>query len=409
MYDANNVACTTYTHAKYLENDSIRYEIQVNELTFRENQRAHFHDDIEVLFILEGTAELNVNGEMIKISHGDLMMLMPYHVHSITLKSGFLKLFQCTVSLGLLLYSSISSTANKLIEQSLAYGRVVAGFRGNEEARIINEFLELQEEYRNKTTLNSMVSLNILIKIILLFHRKVMSDIAISGMADHNLTWQMMQYLNRHFNQDISAKELAKEFGITPLKVNHLFYLLTGENFSKNLHQVRMRHACAMMQFEQLSNSYIGIYVGYKTSAAFFRKFKEMRRTTPEEYRKNHKDKELVYKSPDLSWKILLYVIEHYSEPLNEDIISKELFLTPQQIRAELQTSFDKTLVELIMEVRIQYACTFLITLEEPILKIAYMIGFSSVRTFNRAFKKVMEYTPIEFRSKYKMFEDESD
>jgi AraC-like DNA-binding protein len=394
-----------YSHAKYLENDSIKYELKTNELILSNDQKTHFHDDIELLFVTAGNAELLVNGETNFISPGDLIMLMPYHVHSIKLKSTQLKLFQCHVSLSLLLFSSISRTAERYISYSLAYGNVVAKFCNSEEKRIHDSFMELLEESKSESTLNTMISLSIVIKIILLFNRKITEALSNKSQLDHCLTWKMMQYMNSNFNKDISAKSISKEFSLTPLKVNNYFYLLTGDNFSQNLHRTRMRYACSMMQFEQLSNSFIGKYVGYKSTSAFFRKFKEMKNTTPDEYRKKNISQDLIYKSLNVSWKIVLYLYEHYSEKIDEKTISERLFMSPQTIRTEVLSSFDKTLSELLTMIRIQYACSFLKVLEEPMIKIAYLTGFSSVRTFNRCFKEITGYTPSEYQETYKLSE----
>lgn len=398
MNQINSYTYLGYSHAKYLENDPVQYDVKANEITLRENQGSHFHDDIELLFIVNGEAKLIVNNEINPLAAGDLVMLMPYHVHSINLISRSLTVYQCKVSLGLLLFSSISRLIEKHISYSLAYGNVVAKLNAKEKNMIRNNFEEMIDELHSDNLLNTMVGLSIANKIILLFSRSIATNISANETYQHSLTWNLLQYMNINFSNDLTSKDLAAEFSLTPLKVNNYFYQLTGENFSENLHRTRIRYACSMLQFDQLSSSYIGKYVGYKSTSAFFRKFKEIKKITPEEYRKSHIPDDIIYRPLNTSWKIVLYLYEHYAEPLDVMSISQALFLSPEVIHTELLSNFDISLPDLITKIRLQYARSYLQIMDIPILKIAYMTGFSSVRTFNRCFKNMVHCTPLEYR-----------
>ncbi|MDD3414720.1 MAG: hypothetical protein PHY47_12060 [Lachnospiraceae bacterium] len=50
-----------FSHAKYMENDPVQYDLKANELILTTHQQTHFHDDVELLFILDGEAILYVN------------------------------------------------------------------------------------------------------------------------------------------------------------------------------------------------------------------------------------------------------------------------------------------------------------------------------------------------------------
>jgi AraC-like DNA-binding protein len=400
MKNVDSIEYLGYSHATYLENDPIQYKVTCEQITITENQTYHFHDDIELLFILNGEAAIYINGEHSLISEGSLIVLMPHHVHSIKLNSDSLTVHQCKVSLGLLMYSSISRVIEKHISYSLAYGNVITTFTGNEKKAIKECFIEIIDEIHHDKLFSTMAALNLVCRILLLFGRKVISNISDTTNPDHSLTWRLMQYINDNFSNEISARKIAEEFSLTPLKVNNYFYLLTGENLADNLHRVRIRYACSMLQFEQLSCSFIGKYVGYKNTSSFFRKFKEIKNITPDEYRKSHVPSDNIFQCLNISWKIVLYLYENYFEPLNEDAISKALFLSPDTIRSELIANFNTSLPDLLTRIRIQYACSYLQVLDDPILKISYLCGFSSVRTFNRCFLELRGCTPNEYRKR---------
>ncbi len=225
MNEFNSYNYLGYSHAKYLENDPIQYDIKVNEVVFKENQGTHFHDDVELLFLVNGEAKLYVNNELNIISTGNLVMLMPYHVHAIKLISNSLTVYQGKVSLGLLLYSSISRLIEKHISYSLAYGNVVARLTDNEKKKIQQNFEEIIEELNSDTLLSTMIGLNIITKIILMFSRNIAASISADECYDHSITWKLMQYMNMNFSNDISAKSMATEFSMSPNKINNYFYL----------------------------------------------------------------------------------------------------------------------------------------------------------------------------------------
>jgi AraC-like DNA-binding protein len=55
----------------------------------------------------------------------------------------------------------------------------------------------------------------------------------------------------------------------------------------KHLHELRIRHSCALLQSTDMSISEIAYEVGYGSYNAFIRVFKEIRGVSPSEYRKS--------------------------------------------------------------------------------------------------------------------------
>lgn len=160
-----------YTHGKYIENDPVKYEIQAEEIVITSRQPCHFHDDVELIYVLEGDAELTVNSEVNHISPGNLIMFMPNHVHSIAPKGVSIRIYQCHISLGFLLFSAISRVTEKHVSYSLAYGNTIARIPIEEQANMQKDFADLIQEINSENFLNTMVGACIISKIIILFTR----------------------------------------------------------------------------------------------------------------------------------------------------------------------------------------------------------------------------------------------
>lgn len=97
--------------------------------------------------------------------------------------------------------------------------------------------------------------------------------------------------------------------------------------------------------------------------------------------------------------KLLIYCSENYTEPLNLDIVSQQLHLSKYYISHMFSNKLHISFTDFINSLRIEHACTQL-KKGVNITEIAFSSGFSSVRTFNRAFLQQMNMTPREYIKK---------
>lgn len=93
---------------------------------------------------------------------------------------------------------------------------------------------------------------------------------------------------------------------------------------------------------------------------------------------------------------VLRYCLEKYKEPLSLEMLSKELNLNKYYISHIFRERMNVSYKDFINNLRIEYACN-LLEKGSNITDIAYASGFSSVRTFNRAFLKRLNMTPREY------------
>lgn len=94
--------------------------------------------------------------------------------------------------------------------------------------------------------------------------------------------------------------------------------------------------------------------------------------------------------------KLLTYCTENYTEPLSLESLSKELHLNKYYISHIFQERMGISYKDFINSLRVEHACK-LLTKNSHITEVAYASGFTTIRTFNRAFLKHMEITPREY------------
>lgn len=100
----------------------------------------------------------------------------------------------------------------------------------------------------------------------------------------------------------------------------------------------------------------------------------------------------------DVLGSILNYCILHSAEPLSLSILEKELHISKCYISHVIGEKLSMGFNEYVNSIRISNACKQLRKTQLPITEICELVGFNTLRTFNRAFQKQMGITPSQYR-----------
>lgn len=110
-------------------------------------------------------------------------------------------------------------------------------------------------------------------------------------------------------------------------------------------------------------------------------------------------------KIPNMISKTLDYIADNYMQDIKVEELARYIHISETHFRRVFSTYMKMSPLEYINTVRIQAACEFLKTTDEPIADIAYKCGFTTNSTFNRNFKQIMGMPPVEWRKRPENFE----
>ncbi len=104
---------------------------------------------------------------------------------------------------------------------------------------------------------------------------------------DNRLVKRAMEYINEHYNEDLSLAVLADEFQVSRGYMSTLLTRQLGMGFPDYLNQIRVEHACLYLEQNILKNYEIAYKVGFNDDKYFSKVFKKIMGISPKEY-KNH-------------------------------------------------------------------------------------------------------------------------
>ncbi|MGP4038629.1 response regulator transcription factor [Gracilibacillus sp. D59] len=105
---------------------------------------------------------------------------------------------------------------------------------------------------------------------------------------NHWIIQQAKQYIERNYQKDIKAVEVAEEHYITPNYFSMLFKQETGYNYSEYLNTIRINKAKELLAGTSNKVFEIAEYVGYREYKYFVQVFKNYVGITPTQFRRFH-------------------------------------------------------------------------------------------------------------------------
>ena len=99
--------------------------------------------------------------------------------------------------------------------------------------------------------------------------------------------------------------------------------------------------------------------------------------------------------------KVLNFTFSNFSENISIEMVAEQANLSRSQFSRYFKERTGKSYINFLNEVRIENACSQLMTEESTIEKVGYDVGFQNISNFNRQFKKVKHITPSAYRTKF--------
>ena len=97
--------------------------------------------------------------------------------------------------------------------------------------------------------------------------------------------WKARQFIDKHSDEQLSLKQVAKAINMSPNYLSEKFKQVTKVNFVRYIARMRYEKARALLQNVDLRISEIAFATGFQSLSQFNRVFKKLSGKSPTEYR----------------------------------------------------------------------------------------------------------------------------
>lgn len=280
----------SYHENKYFMSDTI----DINQQYLDCPSERHYHDFVEIVYMMRGKCTHTINDVEYPVSHGDMLIINYNQVHSISggpsaeyvnilMKPEFIssQLTQPENAFSLLNLAEFEEF-RKIIDES----NCVISFAGEERTRLealINDIKREKLEMAPGWQLALRSSMNMLL--ILLFRKMSLPMRGGKGSIDDGL----LSYIRTHCNEKLSLKKLSADYHYNPTYFSRLFKQYTNMTLTEYIRAARIEKACGMLADTEMRINDIYSEVGYSDKTKFFSDFKALHGMSPLEYRKSKK------------------------------------------------------------------------------------------------------------------------
>lgn len=253
------------------------YESQSREIIFEWKKSIHFpphlHDEIELVYVTEGTVELGVGEELYHMEKGDFAIVFPNVIHHYQV---------FTKGKNRAMYISVKPTlipayTEQLQKYSVKYPIIHS-------AHLKEEILNSIYAMANMAEINAMLA-QAYVQIILTYVFSEMELLEKESIGGDDIIYNSVEYVAQNFRENITLEKMAKDLCISKFALSRMFANTFHCNFNTYVNGVRLNYVAALLQDTNESITKLCFDCGFESQRTFNRVFKERYKMTPREYR----------------------------------------------------------------------------------------------------------------------------
>lgn len=245
--------------------------------------KAHIHNEIELLYIVNGSSKIKISDMCYDANAGDLFVVNPMEVHAITPEASPEYCHQC-------ICFDCSMIVDRQLSAALQDGSksIYHVFRAQEDATAA--LVALFQQLFLTVEQNSPALLFETSATISRFFAELTCRQLICTNLPANkcftLSRDVSQYLAEHYSENLTSKDISEKLGYTQSYFCRLFKQNFGVPFSTYLNMYRILIAKSELCSSNRSIADIAAKCGFCDVAYFTKCFKNCTETTPLKYRK---------------------------------------------------------------------------------------------------------------------------
>ena len=376
--------------------------------------RPLLHQTSRFLFIEKGCGNIKINGIDYKIIPNTFIAILPWETTEINIVDESLQFVKIIYNSDFISQSmkSTYNTSNDLLSILTPIGNYPVIYCTDDEAKIIKGILN---EIKNETGVESIYDVleekelskiyvtNKLCELLIHFKRFItkkdcrQEDGHSIELDDRNA---IFRYMYSHLNEKQTLTKISAMFYMSESAISKYITDVTGFSFRDLLNEMRIVKAMDLLTYTDMTLNEIADLCGFTDASHISKVFNDRVGTTPKVYQNIYRNTHDIFgeREKSVSFEIITYVYENYMEDLRIQNVTNKFKISIIELNRILLFQLEKNFEELLHFLRINKACEMLLKSDAAITDIGVMVGYNTVKTFNRNFVKLKGMTPGTFR-----------
>lgn len=253
--------------------------IAINETIVPQQTYPHIHNEIEVLYVIEGESEIGIGTQIYQAKKGDVFFVNPMEIHSVIPDGDKPYRHRCFCFDTTLIVDN--ELGNKFLNGSI---KIINYMKDEYIREIFSQIYSTVE--KGQQTLLFDVSALISQMMSYFINNSFLSE-AFSTNKESKFCKNVLEYIRNNYQRDISSKEIAKELFYTQSHFCREFMKNFGVTFSKYLTMYRVHIARGILQRDDVKISDVAYECGFSSPEYFCRCFKTQLGIVPKKYNKS--------------------------------------------------------------------------------------------------------------------------
>lgn len=255
-------------------------------VTMSHNSPFHWHREIEILYILNGHATVNMDGVRHELNPLDAIVIDGSKIHEV--------IYQLPQTMGVCIHISRKLISRFLPENEIMTFRLAGDQITENDKDAYSEICQCLKEivvlYVNQKKTYQLQSTSLILRVMAIlieaFSEKITENDSEVKVSNIDRLSQVCDYVEHNYTEEITLQEVADELGLNKEYFCRFFKNNTGTTFINYVNQVRINHIYHEILHTDDSIQEIAERHGFFNQKLFYRMFKTRFNCTPREARK---------------------------------------------------------------------------------------------------------------------------
>lgn len=246
----------------------------------------HWHEELEIIYVLDGSLEYNVNGESFSLKPGEAVLVNSRRIHANSSRRGEYAVFVC-----ILVHPFCLRTSSYLDQKYLL---PMVGPNSVSHVKLTHEdwtgeILDLIEPFFDNLVIEGR-ELKIIhagLNILDILYKKLPPELGYSGLSSEYVATfkDMVSYISEHYMEKISLDDIAEAGNVGKTLCAKIFKKLSAKTPGDYLINYRISKSIELLEANELSITDIAYNTGFNSASHYTKTFHDIIGCTPNKYR----------------------------------------------------------------------------------------------------------------------------